>query len=160
MQETVKLVRDANARLRTRPPLVIAFAYVLAMLPIGLFITGLGLLVLKLAGGAAADTATVVMVLAFAATDLWGGWILEAATRLPADRIVPPWMAARVVVWLALLLLFGSLIWVLPVMFVLAVPAVYGGARASAAQARLARAESRAAVRRRHSPHSMRRTAA
>lgn len=138
MERKQSNVAKVVRRVQGGPPIVLALATAVALLPVGVVIWAVGLLVLHVAGGAAHDTSMVLFVVAMLVTDFWGGGIMHVASKLPAQRVVPPWVIARSVVLVILAVLIHALVWIVPIMIVLAIPAAYAGARTSTAQARMA----------------------
>ena len=107
----------------------------LALLPVALFLAGLGVVALQISGGAARDTSLVVVVAAVGVTDFWGGSIVWAANRLRDARdITIAWVVARGVL-LVLVALVADGFWPLvPVMLALAAPAAWLGVRVGTKQ--------------------------
>jgi hypothetical protein len=131
---------DTREPIRIRPRLVAASAVAaLVMIPVTVLLTGLGILALKVSGGADADTSRVVLVAAAAVSDFWAGGLLFAFTREPRREIAVTWGAVRAVLLLAGMALLPKIVVVAPIMLVLAVPAAMVGVRVSAVQARLKR---------------------
>lgn len=120
--------------------LIRAVPCVLAMSLVGLFLSVLGIFVLKVSGGAAHDTSLVVMVAAFAVSDFWGGGVLAALGRAGARETAIAWGVVRAVALLLAALAFPRLAVLVPVQLIIAVPAAFLGARVGARQAALRRA--------------------
>ena len=75
--------------MRLHPKLLLASALIATvMIPVQLFLSAVGVLVLKMAGGAATDTSLVVTVAAIAVSDFWGGGIVYMLTRAERRNIV------------------------------------------------------------------------
>lgn len=109
----------------------------IAMLAVGLMVAAFGVLVLKLAGGAAGDTSRVVLVAAYAVTDFWGGGIIGALVRRSSRDVAVAWLIARVVLLTVLSVVIGGFIGVAVVQAVLAAPAAWLGATMGYQQAQL-----------------------
>ncbi|MCW2949259.1 MAG: hypothetical protein JWN41_272 [Thermoleophilia bacterium] len=114
-----------------------AFLVAFVMIPVGLFLSAVGIWVLDASGGAARDTSLVVAVAAFVVTDFWGGGILAALTRARAAQVTIVWGVARCAYLLVIALVATHLALLLPIQLVLALPAAWVGARASRKQAHL-----------------------
>lgn len=99
------------------------------MAMVGLFLTGMGWLALKAAGGAADDTRIVVMLAAFGVTDFWGGALVAVAARRTVRDATVAWTAGRAILLLAALLLLGMRPWVVLLQVIIAAPAAFIGAR-------------------------------
>lgn len=120
--------------------LVAAALVATGMLPVGMFLAALGVLVLKVSGGAANDTSLVIAVAAYLVTDFWGGGIVAALTKVDARRIAISWAITRGALLLAIAIFLHDLAPLLPIQLGLAVPAAFFGARMSHKQASLRRA--------------------
>jgi hypothetical protein len=131
-----RLLRREVLGMPLRVPAVALLAAA-AMLPVGLFLSGAGVLVLQVSGGAATDTSLVVMVAAFCVTDFWGGSLLHALTKRSSREVAVVWLCARAVVLLVVVLAAHGFAVAAPVAFVLAAPAAWLGAQVGAKQAAL-----------------------
>ena len=98
---------------------------------IGVFLTGVGMLTLRVLGGVGNDTGLAVMVAAFAVTDFWAGVVLTVLTRASAQVVVVTWTAARAALLAVLALVVGYTL-------LLAVAQVAVAAGAAAVGARIA----------------------
>lgn len=126
--------------MRLHPKLLLASALIATvMIPVQLFLSAVGVLVLKMAGGAATDTSLVVTVAAIAVTDFWGGGIVYMLTRAERSRIVVAWAIARVPLLVLIGLFSRNLALLAPVTLALGLLAAWAGARMAASQSALAR---------------------
>lgn len=132
-----------------------AFIVALVMVPIGLFLSVIGIALLNAFGGAANDTSMVVVITAYVVTDFWGGGFLQALTKARSSQVTFAWGIARGVLLVLIALAVTRYALLLPVQFLLALPAAWAGARASRKQAQL-----RAQVRLQRAAHDRERAAA
>ena len=116
-----------------------AFLIAFVMLPVGLFLSAVGIWLLQASGGAARDTSLVIAVAGFLVTDFWGGGIVAALTRARSAQVATAWGIARLVYLALIAIVATKLALLLPIQLVLAVPAAWAGARASRKQAQLRR---------------------
>lgn len=114
-----------------------AFLVALVMLPIGLFLSVIGIALLNAFGGAANDTSMVVVIAAYLVTDFWGGGFLQALTKARSSQVTFAWGIARGVLLVLIALVVTKYALLLPVQFLLALPAAWAGSRASRKQAQL-----------------------
>jgi hypothetical protein len=127
---------------RLHPKLILAsFLVAAVMLPAGLLLAGIGIAVLKLAGGAAHDTGMVVLVAAYGVTDVWGGGIVRTLTRLDERSVAIAWVIARLVLLGLLAVPMHGILDLVPVQLALAAVASWTGARVARTQSNLRRAE-------------------
>lgn len=131
---------DLRTLLRLHPRLLLAAMIVATLLvPVGIFVAALGIWVLDFSGGAARDTSVVVGIAGYLVSDFWGGGIVASLTKVRAPQVAIAWGIARLVVLLVIALVAPSLLAVLPVQLVLAIPAAWAGARVARKQAALRR---------------------
>ncbi len=131
---------DLRELVQLHPRLLLAALIVaVLMVPVGSFIAALGVKVLDLSGGAAADTSVVVAIAGYLVSDFWGGGIVAALTRARALQVASEWTLARIPVLLVFALLLTRTAPVAPVQLVLAAFAAYAGARVARKQAALRR---------------------
>lgn len=132
---------DLRELFRLHPRLLLAALLVgIVMLPLAALLDRLGVWVLDISGGAAADTSVVVGMAGVAVTDFWGGGLVTTLTRVRAAQVAVAWGIVRLVL---LAVLFATVLddplVVLPIQLVLAVFAAYAGARVARKQAALRR---------------------
>ena len=126
--------------MRLHPKLLLASALIATvMIPVQLFLSAVGVLVLKMAGGAATDTSLVVTVAAIAVSDFWGGGIVYMLTRAERRNIVMAWAIARVPILVLIGLFSRNLALLAPVTLALGILAAWAGSRMAESQAALAK---------------------
>lgn len=120
------------------PRMLIAAALVaVCMIPVGVLLSGLGVVVLKLAGGADTDTGLVTFVAAFAVTDFWGGGIAWSLTKAPRRDVTIAYTIMRLVILIVGAIISTRLAIVAPIQLIIAAPAVWFGVGMAQTQARL-----------------------
>lgn len=117
--------------------LLAAVLAAVAMVPVAVFLAAVGVLILQVAGGAATDTSTVVMVVAIAVTDFWGGGIVSALTRARRADVAVSWALARIPILIIAALISTRFAVLAPLLLVIAGGAAWIGARMAMVQARI-----------------------